>query len=124
MLFLKDPGVSILQTTPIQNSPDASIAVSNSSGLDRLSGPEMDIDIEAVASLEEYVGTYLEMKLKINRVKSTNASVFCDGEDNKRKRMWCIYITTNSGKTLPSWITATFKKKVKTTPRQGFLKLL
>ena len=39
--LLKDPGVSILQTTPIQNSPDASIAVSNSSGLDRLSGPEM-----------------------------------------------------------------------------------
>ena len=86
---------------------------------------EMDIGIEAVASLEEYVGTYLEMKkLKIKRVKSTNASVFCDGEDNKWTRMWHIYITTNSGKTLPSRITATLKKKVKTAPRQGFLKLL
>ena len=71
----------------------------------------MDIGIEAVASLEEYVGTYLEMTLKIKRVKSTNASVFCDGEDNQRTRMWRIYITTNSGKTLPSRITATFKKK-------------
>ena len=71
----------------------------------------MDIDIEVVVSLEEYVGTYLEMKLKIKRVKSTNASVFCDGEDNKRKRMWRIYITTNSGKALPSQITATLKKK-------------
>ena len=85
---------------------------------------EMDIGIEAVASLEEYMGTYLEIKLKIKRVKSMNASVFCDGEDNKQMCMWHIYITTNSGKTLPSQITATLKKKVKTAPRQGFLKLL
>ena len=85
----------------------------------------MDIGIEAVASLEEYMGTYLEMKLKIKRVKSTNVSVFCDGEDNKWMCMWHIYITTNSKKTLPSQITATLKKKeVKTVPRQGFLKLL
>ena len=79
----------------------------------------MDIDIEVVVSLEEYVGTYLEMKLKIKRVKSTNASVFCDGEDNKWTRMWHIYITTNSRKTLPSRITATLKK-VKTAPMVPF----
>ena len=85
---------------------------------------EMDIGIEAVASLEEYVGTYLEIKLIIKRVKSMNASVFCDGEDNKQTCMWRIYITTNSGKTLLSRITATLKKEVKTAPRQGFLKLL
>ena len=72
---------------------------------------EVDIGIEVAASLEEYMGTYLEMKLKIKRVKSMNASVFCDGEDNKWTHMWRIYITTNSGKTLPSWITATLKKK-------------
>ena len=70
----------------------------------------MDIGIEAVASLEEYMGTYLEMKLKIKKVKSTNASVFCE-EDHKWTHMWCIYITTNSGKTLPSRITATLKKE-------------
>ena len=84
----------------------------------------MDIGIEVVASLEEYVGTYLEMKLKIKKVKSMNASVFCDGEDHKRTCMWRIYITTNSRKTLPTRITATLKKNLKTAPRQGFLKLL
>ena len=72
---------------------------------------EADAGIKAVVGLEGCMGTYLEMKSKIKRVKSMNASVFWDGEDKKRTHLWHIYITTNSGKTLSSRITATFKKK-------------